>query len=393
MSYSSSFVPRFCRSGRTALLALLLWCLNPTREARAAETSLHYKFQSWQEDDQRVRVDAHYAELEHTWDSGQKLRLVGLIDSIAGATPTGQPPPDGSTEVPLSQLEDQREAGQIEYTHPWDRAELMLGYGYSTESDYDSHVWSLNSLIFFDQKNTTLRLGYAQADDKIQPSFFPTARDKTVQDAIIGVTHVVSPQTTVTANFTYGYTEGYISDPYKIIQKATEVVPGLVLDLTFPENRPDSRERLIGFVSVTHALEEQRAALETSYRAFSDDWGMFSHTLEMAWFQRVGESLIVRPAVRYYRQSAADFYILDLDGSPIVPSPNPTGAAPHYSADYRLSAMETWMLGLKVVWEINDRVTVDATYERYLMNGKDGITPDSAYADADVFTVGVRWWL
>jgi hypothetical protein len=340
-----------------------------------------------------VQVDAHYAELEQLWASGRKLRVVGLIDSIAGATPSGQPPPEGSDQVPLSTLKDRREAYQIEFSQPWQRGELMLGYANSEESDYFSDVWSLNGLLFFNQKNTILRMGYARADDEVQPTFFPTARDKTVQDAIIGFTQVVSPTTTLTANLTYGYQEGYLSDPYKLVQKATEILPGLVIDLTFPENRPSERERLIGFFSVTHTLEEQRATIETSYRVLNDDWGVFSHTLEMAWFQRLGEHLILRPAVRYYRQSAADFYVVDLDGSPIDPSPDPTGDPPYYSADYRLSAMETWMLGGKVIWEVNEQLSIDATYERYLMNGRDGITPDSAYVDADVFTVGVRIWL
>ena len=97
----------------------------PQRDVRA-ESTLHYKFQTWQEDDDRIRVDAHYAEAEHTWATGDKLRLVGLVDTITGATPSGQPAKAGSDQVPLSQLEERREAYQVEYTHRWERASITL---------------------------------------------------------------------------------------------------------------------------------------------------------------------------------------------------------------------------------------------------------------------------
>ncbi len=318
---------------------------SPQRDARA-ETVLHYKFQTWQEDDDRIRVDAHYAEAEHTWVTGDKLRLVGLIDTITGATPSGQPPPPGEDQVPLSQLEDRQEAYQIEYTRPFERAAFTVGYGNSKESDYLSDVWSVNSQVFFNQKNTTLLMGYARVDDDVTAVFLSRPREKTVQDAIIGVTQVLSPTTSITANLTYGYQEGYISDPYKIVEKETEILPGFSLDLTFPENRPSSKKKLIGFFSMNHAVESLDAAIESSLRMMDDDWGITSQTLELAWYQRFGENFILRPSVRYYRQSAADFYTIDLDNSPIVSPPEATGNAPYYSADYRLSDMETWMLGI-----------------------------------------------
>ena len=392
MSLTSRVSLRLPRHGRIALWAIVLWMSSPQKDARA-ESTLHYKFQTWQEDDDRIRVDAHYAEAEHTWATGDKLRLVGLIDTITGATPSGQPAPAGSDQVPLSQLKDRREAYQVEYTHPWERASITLGYGNSKESDYLSDVWSLNSQLFFNQKDTTLLMGYAEANDDVTAAFLSRPRDKKVQDAIIGITQVLSPRTSITANLTYGKQSGYLSDPYKIIEKETEILPGLSLDLTFPENRPSSKQKLIGFFSVNHAIEPLNAAIESSIRLLDDDWGLSSQTLEFAWYQRFGEKFILRPAVRYYRQSAADFYAVDLDASPIVPPAEATGRFPYYSGDYRLSNMETWMLGLKAVWEVNEHVSVDATVERYLMNGRDQVTSPSAYVDANVFTLGIRLWL
>ena len=369
----------------------VLWLLSPQRGAKA-EDSLTYKFQSWQEDDGRVRVDAHYAQLETVLSTETKLKVIGLIDTISGATPSGQPAPTGSDQVPLSQLTDRREAGQIEVSHPLERATLVGGFATSKESDYLSDVWSAKALIDFNQKNTTLQLGYARATDDITAVFLPEPRKKSADDLIIGVTQLLSPQTMVTANLSYGYTSGYISDPYKIVGKTTEVLPGFFLDLTFPENRPSTKEKWIGFLSVNHALENLNAAVEGSYRLLDDTFGTTSHTVELAWFQKFGERLIVRPSVRLYQQSAADFYRVDLNGTTIDPANVATGRAPYYSADYRLSAMRTWMVGVKAIWEINDWSSVDVTLERYLMQGRDQVTPASAFADANVFTIGIKLW-
>jgi hypothetical protein len=376
---------------RVLFLMTVLWLLSPQRDLKA-EDSITYKFQSWQEDDGRIRVDAHYAQLETVLSTETKLKIVGLVDTISGATPSGQPAPAGSDQVPLSQLTDRREAGQIEVAHPFEGATLVGSFARSKESDYISDVWSAKALIDFNQKNTTLQLGYARANDDITAVFLPEPRKKTADDFIIGVTQLLSPQTVITANLSYGYTSGYISDPYKIVEKRTEVLPGFFLDLTFPENRPSSKDKWVGFVSVNHALENLNAAVEGSYRLLDDTFGTTSHTVELAWFQKFGERLIIRPAVRFYQQSATDFYRVDLNGTSITAPGEATGRAPYYSADYRLSEMRTWMLGIKAVWEINEWCAIDATFERYLMEGRDRVTPVSAYADANVFTIGFKLW-
>ena len=391
-SLSRSARPRPVRPFlRAVYWGVLLGVLQPQRDARA-EDSLTYKFQSWQEDNSRVRVDAHYAQAETTLAAGTKFKLMGLVDTITGATPTGQPAPAGSDQVPLATLTDRREAWQAEVTHPFQRVTVSAGLGRSVESDYISDVWSLNTLWDFNQKNTTLLLGYARADDRITATPLPAPRNKLAEDAIIGLTQVLSPRTLLTANLSFGRADGYISDPYKIIQRRTEILPGFELDLTFPENRPDLKEKWIALLGINHAFEELRGSLDASYRLLNDTFGTTSHTFDVKWLQRLGERVILEPSVRYYQQSAADFYRVSFDGIAIAPGNVATGEAPYYSSDYRLSKMRTWMLGLKLVWEVNDWCAVDLSAQRYLMRGLDGVTPRSAYADANVFTVGVKLW-
>lgn len=368
----------------------LIYSLMP-KPART-EDLVSYKFQSWQEEGGRIRVDAHYALLEKDLGLETKLKVTGLVDAIAGATPNGQPAEEGSDQVPLSRLTDKRKAWSADFSHQLKRINVALGYAVSRESDYISKGWSVNTLTDFNEKNTTLLLGYARVDDDITARFLPAPRIKVGDDVVLGFTQLINSRISLTLNVTRGVADGYLSDPYKIIQKNTEIFPGLFLPLTFPENRPERRSKWVAFSGANVAFEGVKGALDASYRLYRDDWGVTSHALALEWFQQVGSRLLVRPGLRFYRQSAADFYHVTLDGTSIVPGDDASGSAPYYSADYRLSDLDTVNAGLKVIWTIvPDRLVVDATYERYLMRGRDGKTSASAYPDANVFTLGGRF--
>ena len=145
------------------------------------------------------------------------------------------------------------------------------------------------------------------------------------------------------------------------------------------------------FASLNHAFPELRGALETSYRLFDDSFGTTAHTVEVAWFQNIGAHLTVRPAFRFYDQSAADFYRIDLTDTNFVPPEQPNPEGPFYSADYRLSAFRSYTYGVKLVWTINPQWQLDASYERYEMDGQDSITSPAAYPNADIVNLGLRF--
>jgi len=382
-SISASFQRVFTLS---VLLALAL-----PRAART-EDVVSYKFQTWQEDGGRIRVDAHYALAEKDLGLSTRLKVTGLVDAIAGATPNGQPAPEGSDQVPLSRLTERRKAWSADFSHQFSRTSVALGYAVSRESDYISKGLSVNTLTDFNEKNTTLIFGYARVDDDITARFLPAPRTKTGDDFVLGVTQLLNARTTLTFNVTYGVADGFMSDPYKIIQKNVELFPGLFLALTFPENRPKHREKWVVFTGTNLAVDRLKGALDASYRYYHDNFGTDSHTVALEWFQSIGDHLIVRPSLRFYRQSAASFYHITLDGTSIDPLDPASGRAPFYSADYRLSKLDTLNAGIKIVWNIiPDRLAVDATYERYTMTGRDGRTSASAYPDANVFTFGGRY--
>ncbi len=359
-----------------------------------AETGISYKYADYRESGGRIDVQTQGAILEGEFGTANRIKIEGVLDAIAGATPSGQPAPTGSDQVPLSKLKEYRKAWNAEFARQFPRVNVAVGVANSRESDYVSTGLSLNTVTDFNQKNTTLLLGVATADDDIRVFHQPTPEKKRTHDVIVGGTQLLDPHTSVGFNLTWGRQRGYLSDPYKLVQKNTQLLPGVVLPLTFAENRPAEREKWIALATLNRAFPERRGALDVTYRFYHDTYGTNSHTVETAWFQRLGEKFILRPSLRIYSQSAADFYIYRLDGTAVVPiagRPRPQG--PFYSSDYRLSAMRTYTYGLKAIFQPNDTVQLDATLEKYEMHGRDGVTPASAYCEAVVLTLGIKFTL
>jgi hypothetical protein len=380
---------------RPALVALCLLLLQP-RVARA-EDSLTLKAQSWQEDKDRIKVDSQYALIEKDIGADTHVKVMGLIDTIAGATPTGEKPAAGQP-VPQVKMHERRKAWNFDVNHEFKRVSLGLGYGVSRESDYLSHGWSLNTVTNFNQKNTNLLLGYGGTNDRImEPKLgWKDNRHKKGADFIVGVTQLLDPNTSVTANVSYGRSTGYMSDPYKIVSTTMlDLDPGTYY--TPPENRPQEKSKVSVFTGMNRNFESLHGALDSSYRYYHDSFGITSHTVSLEWIQKIGEHVIVQPSLRFARQSASDFYYFSLDRSRIVTSYEPilqetgTGKAPFYSSDYRLSHMQTINAGLKVVWKITGWLAIDGCYERYLMRGLDHITPQAEYVNANTFTVGMKF--
>jgi hypothetical protein len=229
------------QSLRSVLLASLLLWLAP-RAARA-ENSLSYKYQSYREADGRINVETSGAVVEQDLGTEMHLKLEGVMDAITGATPSGVPAAPGSSQVDLSELHpERRKSWNADFSRQFPGTNFALGVGNSRESDYVSNGWSVNTLTDFNQKNTTLLVGLAGTDDKIKVFFQRTRAHKHSNDLIVGVTQLIDPLTSVSANVTWGRSDGYLGDPYRLVQRDVEIFPGVVLPLTFGENRPQRRE-------------------------------------------------------------------------------------------------------------------------------------------------------
>ena len=204
---------------------------------------------------------------------------------------------------------------------------VTAGFADSREHDYVSRGWSVNTATDFNEKNTTLLAGAAGTDDNVEVLFQNAWVKKRTNDVTAGVAQLWDPNTVATLNATWGRATGFLDDPYRLVQKSIELLPGLHLPETFAENRPGERDKGDVLLSINRAFPGARGALEGSYRFYRDTFGISAHTLEAAWLQNLGRNWVLRPGLRLYRQGAADFYHYQLDNTPIIPSriPNPAG--------------------------------------------------------------------
>ena len=338
-----------------------------------------------------MAVESHYGMVESDLTPDLHLKLTGVIDALAGATPTGEAPATPGGPVKKAQISDRRKAWSADLSRQFPRVAATVGFANSRESDYVSNGVSLNTVTNFHQKNTLLLLGAAATEDDIKVFHQRDWAGKQTTDFIAGVTQLLDPRTFVTVNLAYGHSSGFHADPYRIILQSTEVVLGVFLPLTYPENRPTSRDRWTLFTGLNRAFPEAHGTIDASYRLFRDNFGITSHTVEVAWFQKLGQQITLRPNVRFYDQTAADFYRIDLNQAGFAALPAPNANGPFYSADYRVSAFRSYTYGLKIIWQLSTRWQLDAAWDRYEMRGTDGRTSKDAYPRAAIVSVGGKF--
>ncbi|HZI76185.1 MAG TPA: DUF3570 domain-containing protein, partial [Gemmatimonadales bacterium] len=247
----------------------------------------------------------------------------------------------------------------------------------------------LNYLLDLNQRNTTLQFGVAHNFDRLTAGLFlgPETERKESTDVLLGITQVLTPTTLANATLTLGTASGYLSDPYKGFRFTGYPDPNVLL----PERRPGHRTKQIVSSSLHQFIEPLRGSAELTYRFYHDSFGLWAHTVTLEWFQKLGRRVTVAPLVRYYEQSAADFYRLSFDADPSDPDNPNNGLIPqHYSSDYRLTRLRSLTYGLGVTAHLRRWLWLDAAYKRYDLRGLDGRTDSSNFPRANIWTIGLR---
>jgi hypothetical protein len=307
------------------------------------------------------------------------LNLTLAIDSLTGASPSGAVPagtvqtftsPSGNSQYTVAPGEpaldtsfhDQRTALGANWEMPLARLNLLsVGASFSSEFDYEHAGINAQLAHDFNNRNTTLSFGVALANDTISAvggSPLPLApmlglgdnrnksgdQSKDVTDFLLGLTQVVNRHTIVQLNYSLSQSDGYLTDPYKLLSVVDPVTGNPVAGpagggqyLYLFESRPGTRDKqsLYGLVK----RDFNGDVLEASYRYMTDDWNVDSHTLELHYRWNFGTSRYFQPHVRFYQQTAAEFYRTVLfNGAPL-----PTYA----TADYRLAEFDGLTVGVK----------------------------------------------
>jgi Protein of unknown function (DUF3570) len=333
----------------------------------------------YSESDGRVRDTSLNLRARKEMREEKFLSLTLAIDSLTGASPSGAVPagvvqtftsPSGNSQyivAPGAQaldtsFLDTRTAVTANWEMPVTRLALLsVGASLSDEYDYTHAGINANLARDFNNRNTTLSFGVALANDTIDPvGGSPVAlapmlglgdtankragQSKDVTDWLIGVTQVLNRHTIVQLNYSLSQADGYLTDPYKVLSVVDPITGNPVLGPAgsglygyLYESRPDARDKQSVFALLKRDFDGD--VLETSYRYMTDDWGVDSHTLELRYRWSFGGERYLQPHLRFYQQTAAEFYRTVLfDGAPL----------PAYAtADHRLGEFDGLTVGLK----------------------------------------------
>ncbi|MDH5387282.1 MAG: DUF3570 domain-containing protein [Gammaproteobacteria bacterium] len=394
----------------------LLQVASPMASAAGSEWDVDTAFLYYGEGDGRVQAAEPAIYAGRTLGDDDRIDLRLVVDALTGATPNGAyatntvqtfTTPSGQSsytiapgDAPLDEtFRDVRIALGADYTQSLDRmSKVIWGANLSGEHDYFSMGVSANYSQDFNNRNTTLNVGMGFNSDSVNPGggvpieFAPmrdlgagqnvngSSETKTITDFMVGVTQVIDRKTIIQLNLSLGMVNGYQNDPYKIVTIVDDPVTGLPSttfstapgDLPYVyEKRPDSRQKNTVFFKAVHHLEED--VINFSYRYYSDDWGIKSHTLDMKYRYELAASYL-QPQVRYYTQSAADFYrhnlVLgtDIDGAGNV-------LVDYASHDYRLAESTTTTIGLKYGVPMDDSSEFSVRGGLITQSVNDGVVP------------------
>ena len=349
----------------TALAAALGLAYASTARAEsvpdAGQIALRYlDYRDWQTGADRMRVKSPSLFVLKPLSDSLAVEGTLVYDGMSGASPRYHNSLSGASG---EGVKDYRRAGDVRITRYLDRVSIGVGGAVSSERDYLSRALSLDVRVSTADNNRTWAFGIAGTSDRINSNngVADNERRNTV-DFLFGVTQALSPNLIVQSNLTYSTGHGFYSDPYKLL-----------------DTRPDHRAVFAWLTRANQYLPAFDATLKLSYRFLADSFGGNAHWVEAAWVQTLPQGWSVTPSLRYYTQSAADFY---------ADPPFPRGFVPghDYTADTRLSAFGAFTPGIGVARRFGDGWTADLKLEYYRQRagwrlgggGSPGLEPFSA---------------
>lgn len=376
----------------------------------------------------RVSAVEPVVKAKRTFADDSSLDFKLTVDSLTGASHNGAmvsrsgvqtftSPSGGTTftaapgEVPLDDsFKDTRVAFSTQYTRPLNRTLRATG-GANISNEYDFSSMAINAGLMWDlnQKNTTLTLAFSHESDSIDAvggtpvglslqsdrERRGSSEDKTVDDLLLGVTQVMGRRWISQLNYTLSDSSGYHTDPYKVVTvvdalgrpEEAENLGGTDIgsgDAQVHEQRPDQRTRHALYWENRYTFDNDDV-LALGYRYMTDDWGIRSHTIDLKyrWVRENGWYL--QPHVRYYTQSAADFWYESINEQQYDLLKATAGDA---SGDYRLGKLTDATVGLKVGRELAGGREWAARLEFFQQSGD----TDAAEVDALIAQVGYTFF-
>lgn len=347
-----------------------------TEEGSAGQ--VHWVFDSavaYYREDGRVQAIEPIVNASKDYQDGEVLNFNLTFDSLSGSSPNGALPsnqvqtftgPSGKPknryttapgQLPADpHYSDQRFALAGSRQMPWSPvSRWTVGGKLSIEDDFYSLTGDLSVAHDFNQRNTTLSLGVYDENDRLRPiggepvpgSDYELALkggnpSKNDVGALLGLTQIMNRHWLAQVNLAADRFTGYLDDPYKILSVIDE--GGATTGYLY-EKRPSQRTR--ESVYVENRIGWERESVAIALRYFTDSWKIHSDTarIRFRWWN-AERSRYWEPSLRWYRQSAADFYTPWISSS--------ASGMTYASSDSRLAALHALTYGLEYGMNLGD---------------------------------------
>jgi len=206
---------------------------------------------------------------------------------------------------------------------------FTFGVYYSTERDYTGRSVFANYIRQLNLQNTAVGVGFSQSFDRWDPTFkrnLPRSNRKE-RKIDLSITQLLSPTSMVQLIYSNLYSEGFLGSPYHYLLRK---------DFARFETLPETRKGHAFAVKFVKLINEP-TSINLSYRYYTDDWGIRSHTGDVKLLRDLTDTFTAGIRFRYYTQTKADF-AKDLNSY--------TQTDRYVAVDYRLSSFSSNTVGI-----------------------------------------------
>ncbi len=292
------------------------------------------------------------------WMVGFKMRIDAITAaSITNGANGGQVDVvTGASKSEDDLFDDVRYAPTAMVTYDDGDNTFTMGGYYSSEVDYEGKAIFGNYVRQLNEQNTALGIGVSQSFDIWKPVFDRALpkdnRNETKLD--LSINQLITPKFSLQAVYSYMYSEGFLSSPYHYVPQN---------DIAKFENYPDKRTgQAVAFKGVY--LLNRDNAMNFSYRYYTDDWDISSHTVNVEELHDFSRNFTSGLRLRYYTQTKSNF-VKDVGTYTLNDK--------YFAVDYRMSAFDSYTIGIPIIHKMKDGDKVTASIDYYQTTDNDYI--------------------
>jgi hypothetical protein len=225
-------------------------------------------------------------------------------------------------QTSASPYDDERTQASLSMDFLHGKSTYSIGYVNSDESDYKAKTifGSVSHDMFGDL--TTISFSFKSGQNEVfrnvkiddvkqnDPAFNDGLgkADMESKSYSVGVSQIVTKNLVLSGQYEVITDEGWLNSPYRSVR----FFIGTDAQGQQPEKYPNTRSSNAASIRVKYFLP-WRAAVDGMYRFYTDTWGVVGHTGELGYVHPLdtkfaGGDWILEGRLRYYTQTAADFY-------------------------------------------------------------------------------------